>query len=136
MGWLLDTNVISESSKSVPDPEVLAWIERHDHEIHLSTISLGEIVKGIELLAPGRRKSKVEEWFGRIERWAGPRLLAPTAEVMKVWGKLCARCEKAGRPLSVLDSLIAATALTHHLTVATRNTGHFPNEVDVLNPWN
>lgn len=135
MAWLLDTGVLSESSNPRPDQRVTAWLDAHDHEIHLSTISLGEMVKGIELLAAGKRKKEIAAWFERLERWAGPRLLAPTARVMHEWGRLCARHERRGRTLPVLDSLIAATALAHGLTLVTRNTGDYPAEIPVLNLW-
>ncbi len=135
MAWLLDTDVLSESSNPRPNEQVMAWLDDHDDELHLSTISLGEMVKGIELLPAGRRKKEIATWFQRLERWAGPRLLAPTDKVMREWGRLCARHERKGRTLPVLDSLIAATALAHGLTLVTRNTGDYPSEVPVMNPW-
>lgn len=135
MNWLLDTDVLSESSNPRPNELVLTWLDAHDHDIHLSTISLGEIVKGIELMPSGKRRKEIELWFSRIERWAGVRLLAPTQSVMQEWGRLCARNERKGRRLPVLDSLIAATAIAHGLTLVTRNTSDYPPEVPLLNPW-
>jgi toxin FitB len=135
MAWLLDTDILSESSKQAPSEKVLAWIDAHDASLHLSTISLGEMVKGIALLPSGAKRARIEDWFARLERWAGPRLLAPDAAVMRAWGLLCARHEKKGRRLPVLDSLIAATALAHGLTVVTRNTRDYPPETPVLNPF-
>lgn len=135
MGWLLDTDVLSESSNPQPDERVMDWLDAHDHEIHLSTISLGEIVKGIELMPSGKRRKEIEAWFGRLERWAGPRLLAPTDPVMRRWGRLCAEQERKGRRLPVLDSLIAATALTHGHTIVTRNTSDYPADIPIFNPW-
>jgi predicted nucleic acid-binding protein len=139
MGYLLDTDVLSESSNPRPDKRVIAWMDEHDHEIYLSTISLGEITKGIELLSPGKRRKEIEAWFARIEEWAGngvgSRLLAPTEQVMKAWGKLCARHEVKGRRLPVLDSLIAATAIANDLVLVTRNTSDHPQGIPTLNPW-
>ena len=139
MGYLLDTDVLSESSNPRPDKRVIAWMDEHDHEIYLSTISLGEITKGIELLSPGKRRKEIEAWFTRIEEWAGTgvgsRLLAPTEQVMSAWGKLCARHESKGRRLPVLDSLIAATAIANDLTLVTRNTSDHPQGIPILNPW-
>ena len=135
MAFLLDTDVLSESSKPGPDETVMAWLDAHDHELHLSTISLGEIVKGMELLPVGKRQKEITAWFKRLENWADSRLLAPTADVMREWGRLCARHERKGRRLPVLDSLIAATALVHGLTLVTRNTGDYPAEIPVFNPW-
>ena len=135
MGWLLDTDVLSKSSNPRPNERVLAWLDSHEHDIHFSTISLGEIVKGIELLSPGKRRREIEAWFARLERWAGPRLLAPTEVVMRAWGKLCAAHERKGRRLPVLDSLIAATAIAHGLTLVTRNTSDYPRNISLLDPW-
>jgi predicted nucleic acid-binding protein len=135
MGWLLDTDVLSESSNPRPSERLMDWLDAHDHEVYLSTISLGEMVKGIELLPAGKRRKEIEAWFGRLERWAGAKLLAPTETVMREWGRLCARHERRGRTLPVLDSLIAATALAHSLTLVTRNTDDYPAEVTVFNPW-
>lgn len=135
MAYLLDTDVLSESSKPQPNPHVLAWLDAHDHELYLSTISLGEMRKGLELLPAGKRRKEIAQWFERLERWAGPRLLAPSSEVMHAWGQLCARNEKKGHRLPVLDSLIAATALAHDLTLVTRNTDDYPTEIPRLNPW-
>ena len=135
MAWLLDTDVLSESSKPEPSLRVLAWLDAHDDEIFLSTVSIGEMAKGIALLPAGRKGERLAAWFERLERWAGPRMLAPTADVMREWGKLCARHERKGRRLPVLDSLIAATAIAHKLTLVTRNTADYPPEVPTLNPW-
>lgn len=135
MGFLLDTDVLSESSKPKPNEAVMEWLDAHDHEIFLSTISLGEIVKGIEVLPAGRRKKEIRAWFDRLQAWCGSRLVPPTREVMRAWGCLCARSQRSGRPLPVLDSLIAATAITHELTLVTRNVRDFPADVKLLNPW-
>lgn len=135
MSWLLDTDVLSESSNSRPNERVMAWLDAHDHEVCLSTISFGEIVKGIELMPSGKRRKDIEAWFARLERWAGTRLLAPTESVMREWGRLCARHERKGRRLPVLDSLIAATAIANGLTLATRNGRDYPTDVPVFNPW-
>ncbi len=135
MAYLLDTDVLSESSNSKPDESVMDWLDAHDHESYLSTISLGEIVKGIELLSAGKRKKAIAAWFQRLERWSENRLLPPTGKVMREWGYLCARHQRNRRRLPVLDSLIAATAIAHDLVVVTRNTDDFPHEVRLINPW-
>lgn len=135
MGYLLDTDVLSESSNSKPDEAVMDWLDARDHETYLSTISLGEIVKGIELLPGGKRKKEIAAWFERLDRWAENRLLPPTGQVMREWGQLCARHQRKGRRLPVLDSLIAATAIAHNLVLVTRNTNDYPDEIPLINPW-
>ncbi|WP_166442942.1 type II toxin-antitoxin system VapC family toxin [Phragmitibacter flavus] len=135
MGYLLDTDVLSESSKAIPNEKVMSWLDAHDHEIYLSTISYGELVKGIELLAPGKRRKQIAAWFDRLNHWAADRLLPPSTEVMRTWGQLCAKYERKGRRLPVLDSLIAATAITHGHRLVTRNTSDHPTEITLINPW-
>jgi toxin FitB len=89
----------SESSNPKSDEAVVDWLDAHDHETYLSTISLGEIVKGIELLPAGKRKKEIAAWFQRLERWSENRLLPPTGKVMREWGLLCARHQRNGRRL-------------------------------------
>ncbi len=135
MPYLLDTNVLCESSKTHPDPGVIQWLGDHDAELHVSVLSLGEMLKGVHLMDQGNRRNEIERWYQRIERWAANRLLAMDADTMCTWGRLYAKHQRAGRKLPLMDSLLAATALQHGLTLVTRNTGDFPDEVAVLNPW-
>ena len=135
MGFLLDTDVLSESSNPKPNEEVMDWLDAHDHETYLSTISLGEIVKGLELLPIGKRKNEIAGWLERLERWCQNRLLPPTGQVMREWGRLCGLHQRKGRRLPVLDSLIAATALANGLVLVTRNTSDYPADVPLINPW-
>jgi len=135
MPFLLDTNVLSELRKGARcDATVAAWADHERHESHyLSALSLGEIRKGIELLrrkAP-RDAAALEVWLARlIEQYEGS-ILGITPEVAETWGRLCAR-----RPLPIVDSLLAATALEFGLTVATRNTTDFNGTgVKTVNPF-
>ncbi len=135
MRFLLDTNILSESMSKAPDPKVLAWVESHTEECALSALSLGEIWKGIHLLPAGKGKAALARWAdGLVEDFSGVTLPLDT-DVLRVWAKLCAKHEGKGSNLGVMDSLIAATAIFHGLTLVTRNTKYFPPEVPVLNPW-
>ena len=135
MSYLVDTNVLCESSKPNPNPYVLKWLEDHDAELYLSTISLGEMLKGIYLMDRGKRRQQIEIWYQRIERWSAGRVLSVDSAPINTWALLCAKHQKAGRKLPAIDSLVAATALHHQLTLVTRNTEDFPDDVSTLNPW-
>ena len=135
MSYLLDTNVLCESSKARPDPAVIQWLGDHDAELHVSVLSLGEMLKGIHLMDQGKRRYEIEQWYQRIERWSAKRLLAIDSGTMSTWGRFYAKHQLAGRKLPLMDSLLAAAARQHGLTLITRNTGDFPEDVAVLNPW-
>lgn len=135
MSYLLDTNVLSELRRGRKcDTRVRAWARSASREQHfISVLSLGEIRKGIESL---RRKSPdrcppFENWLDRLIADYEETILSISEEVADRWGRL-----NAERSQPVIDSLIAATALEYDLTVATRNTGDFPAEVKMVNPWN
>jgi len=135
MAFLLDTNVVCEATAKQPDSRVLAWCREHDGQSFLSCVTVGEIRKGILLLPEGKRKKGLLGWLEGIERDFAGRILPMDCDVFGVWASLYAKNEANGRNLGVIDSLIAATALHHGLTVATRNTTDFPAEVAVCNPW-
>ena len=134
MSWLLDTNVISELTRPIPDPDVARWLGEHEDEFFLSTLTLGEIHKGILALPESARRRRLASWFDQeIRPWFAGRLLAVDERVALRWGRLLA---EAGRPLPAIDSLLAATALTHGLTLATRNTADMARTgVSLFNPW-
>jgi toxin FitB len=138
MSYLLDTNAISEWVKPRPDPAVVRWFDQVDEDrTYLSVITLGEIRKGIERLPDSRRRDRLDAWLSDElpDRFTG-RILPIDATIANHWGRLLARTETAGTPVAGTDALIAATALTHHLQVVTRNVAHFhPTGVDVACPW-
>ena len=134
MNYLVDSNVLCEPAKPKPNPKVMDWLTDNDSHLLVSVLTLGEILKGIELLPTGKRRRAMQAWFERIEAWAEDRLLPIDQDVMRTWGTYYARHLKRGRTLDVIDSLLGATALTHGLTVATRNGSDFP-EVLLVSPW-
>lgn len=135
MPYLLDTNILSELRKGKRcDSNVLAWAQTTTRERHyISVLTLGEIRKGIEIL---RRKSPkqcpaFEKWLLSIETEYEADILPITDSISGQWGRLIAK-----QTLPVIDGLLAATALRHELTVATRNTNDFNNSgVQVVNPY-
>lgn len=91
MAYLLDTNVLCESSKTRPDPAVVQWLRDHDSELHVSVLSLGEMLKGIHLMDQGNRRHQVELWYQRIERWAAKRQLTMNATTITTWARFYAK---------------------------------------------
>ena len=138
MNYLLDTCVLSEFIRRQPNPSVIDWIDSIEEEkLFISVITVGEIQRGIERLPDSHRKTELLVWMntGFLERFAG-RMVSIDAPTMLMWGSLTARLETAGLPMSVMDSLIAASALQNNLIVATRNVSDFqPSGVQVINPW-
>jgi predicted nucleic acid-binding protein len=138
MNYLLDTNVISELISKQPNKKVVEWIDRLDPStIYLSVITIGELRKGIEKLPPSKRRDTVKEWLegDLLLRFQG-RILEITIEVMLIWGELTGRLEKQGRPITAIDSLIAATALGGNCHLVTRNEHDFQRAgVAIINPW-
>lgn len=103
----------------------------------ISVMSIGEIRKGLERLESASKATKIGAWLdhelmARFDR----RLLDVDLEVCNVWGRVCGTLSKRGRPQPVIDSLIAATAIAHGLTLVTRNVKDFADfDIKVVNPW-
>lgn len=135
MKYLLDTNVVCEATAKRPEARVLAWIETHAYECFLSSVSLGEIWKGLHRLPEGKRKRALVHWADGLESDFAEQILGLDTMTLKLWGKLYAKHEAKGFNMDVMDSLIAATAQAHQLTVVTRNTADFPADVKTFNPW-
>ncbi len=100
MPYLVDANVLCESSKSHPEPAVLQWLADHDAELHVSVLSLGEMLKGIHLMDQGSRRHDIERWYQRIERWAANRLLSMDASTMTNVGPLLRQTPARGTQTS------------------------------------
>lgn len=139
MSYLIDTNVLSELRRKQPDTHVVAWFaQRAAQSLFLSVLTLGEIRKGIERLddtqADAARRLSLGDWLEQeLPTFFLGRLLSVDAGVADRWGHLQAL---AGRPLPAIDSLLAATALHHNLTLVTRNVKDFADMgVDLINPW-
>jgi hypothetical protein len=134
--YLLDTNVVSEVVKPRPSPVLLEWLgAQPDHALHISALTVAEIRRGILEKAPGRRRQELEAWFvgpeGPQGLFAG-RVLPFDERAALEWARLMADGTAAGQPRSAIDTIVAATASAHGLTVATANERHFR---DTGIPW-
>ena len=136
MSYLIDTNVISEMSKTNPNKAVSDWIKSTpETELYLSVITIGEIILGIQKLSEKTRRSKLSSWLNElISVGFTDRILDINIGVMQAWGKMFAILP---RSLPIQDTFIAATAIAHNLTVVTRNIRDFnciPG-LSIINPW-
>ncbi|MFY9704242.1 MAG: type II toxin-antitoxin system VapC family toxin [Terriglobales bacterium] len=137
VGFLLDTNAVSEWVKPRPNPGVIDWMEMADEDrIFISVISLAELRYGVERMAADRRRSQLERWLqDELPLRFESRVLPVDNTVAEAWGRTVSRAEAAGRPIGAMDAFLAATAETHQLTLVTRNVSDFPLLKAVLNPW-
>ena len=135
MSYLLDTNVVSELRKGDRcDARVAAWFGGvEDNALYLSILVVGEIRRGMESIRRRDLKaaSALDSWLLQLENQYAERLLPVDMAVADEWGRM-----NAVRPLSTVDSLLAATAKVHGLTLATRNVKDVEaTGVEVLNPF-
>lgn len=120
MKWLIDTNVVSEIRKGERCHNLVAdwWSSLANEDMFLSALTVGEIRKGIEIVRPRdpAKAAEIEAWLVWLCTAFADRILPVDAAVAQAWGRLCAL-----RPMPVVDTLLAATALVHDLVLATRN---------------
>jgi toxin FitB len=137
MKVLLDTCVLSELRRSDGDPRVHQSVESFtDSDLYVSVLTVGEIIKGITLLASGKKKQDLQRWILGLEQRYGDRILPIDRDASRIWGEITGRARTQGITLPVVDGLIAATALRHGLHLMTRNTSDFTaTGVLIVNPW-
>jgi predicted nucleic acid-binding protein len=132
--YLVDATVLSEATKPSPNPHVLSWLDRHQSDLVVNPVILGEIRFGILLIPTGQKRRKLERWFQ--EGLAGLACLPLDLPTGLRWAELLAQLRRTGRSMPVKDSLIAATALVHRLHVASRNREDFKKAgVDIVDPF-
>jgi len=136
-GYLLDTCVFAEYSKPRPNGRVIDWIDSLDQDSqYISILSVGEMEKGIARLPSSKRRQSLETVLDGIITNFERRILDLDVPILRRWGKMIGALELRGRVLPVADSLIAATALEHDLTIVTQNTRDFiDTKAEVLNIW-
>jgi toxin FitB len=132
--YIVDANVLSEPTKPTPDQRVVAWLRKHERDIAVDPVILGELRFGILILPKGRKRVALERWFdagvGRLH------CLPWDSDTGLKWAELLARLRATGKAMPIKDSLIAATAVVHGLAVATRNRTDFENAgVRIVDPF-
>jgi predicted nucleic acid-binding protein len=139
MSYLIDTCIISEFVKRKPNNHVRNWFnQQQEAHLFLSAISVAEIKKGIYKIKPSQpeRALKLQNWLYTLELSFSQRILPINGDVLEQWAQLSASMERQGHTLSVMDSLIAATAHHYDLTIATRNVDDFNLlPLIVINPF-
>jgi predicted nucleic acid-binding protein len=134
MTWLVDANVLSEPTKPHPDAKALAWLRRHELDLAVDPIILGEVHFGVLCLPRGKKRLYLEQWFQDVVLCI--RCLNWDAAVGLRWSRLLVDLRASGQTMPVKDSLIAASALHHGLMVATRNVADFRKAgVKVVDPF-
>jgi predicted nucleic acid-binding protein len=137
-GFLLDTCVISEPTRSKASDKVLAWLDGKPAEsLYISVITIAEIEQGIAHVGAGLRVRKLETWLrDTLVPMFESRTLDVDLAVARRWGRLQGDALRRGHPLAVVDSLLAATAMEHDLSIVTRNIKDFATlDVQLINPW-
>ncbi len=136
MNYLVDTNVFSEPARSRPAPKAIAWLRKHEPDLYVSAITIGEVRRGIERLKTGRRKTQLRTWLQSLCDCMKGRVLSFNASTAHVWGQLKAQWKNKGIIVSSLDSQLAATAIRHQLILVTRDTSGFSaTGAKLLNPF-
>lgn len=138
MRYLLDTNILSELVKPNPAHRVVTWVSSHPTlDYFVSVLTFGEIVRGTQSMAAGKRRTDLEDWVvHELPKQFLGRVLPVDTEVASEWGRLTAAASSLGRPLPVIDGLLLATAGVHAMTFVTRNASDCKGRgVPVIDPW-
>lgn len=137
MSFLLDTNALSEPQRPRPDATYMAWLEEQSPlHLYTSVLSFGEIRHGVLSLPAGARRDAIEAWLAKALSSFGPRIMPIDVRVAETWAAVMRTHRQKGLTISAVDELIAATAMTHDLTVVTRNIRHFEQSgCKLASPW-
>lgn len=137
MSYLLDTCVLSQLRKEVPE-KVQEWFSLRDSDLFfLSAVTLGELWDGIERLPKSKKRSDLEEWLlGEVVSRFKGRILSVDERVAREWGLMSAAVKKRGIGVGTQDLYIAATAKAHGLEIVTLNIKDFAQlDLPLVNPW-
>jgi len=138
VSYLLDTNVVSELTRPEPESRLVMWLDSVDEDqLRLSVATVAELRFGVARLPASRRKRALDHWLHDelLDRFSG-RVLPVDTDVALAWGDITSERQKAGRPISAMDAMLAATARVHGLALVTRSGSDFIGSLgDVINPW-
>ena len=135
MRYLLDTNILSETVRIHPDSNVKNWLQESPSEtLFISVLTLGEIRRGIEKLDDSKRRTHLVSWLEHdLIKWFGPNILPISLEIAERWGYITAT---TNHHFNTVETLLAATALTHNLKMVTRNVKDFQVPgLETFNPF-
>lgn len=138
MAYLLDTNILSETIRKVPEPRLMSWLETQTPtELFVASQSIGELIRGAHKLIDTTRRKGLLDWIERdLFVQFDDRLLPFDYAAASIWGRLMGEGDRIGRTPSAQDAQIAAVAIQRGLVVVTRNEKDFAAfEVPLLNPW-
>jgi predicted nucleic acid-binding protein len=137
LSFLLDTNVISELRRPTPSPAVLRWFNQFpEDQLSICVLTLGEIQSGISRLSAGSKKADLLLWFDHLKDSFRNQIYSIDEMAALKWGELSAKASVSGKPMPIIDGLIAACALVNSATLVTRNVKEFEGtDVELFNPW-
>jgi toxin FitB len=136
MSFLVDTNVLSDATKKKPSAAVRQWVRENEDDLYISPVSLAEIRYGILLMNPGRNQNDLKEWFQKLIEAYQNSTFPLDQHVSLTWAQLLHDLKVKGRKMPLEDSIIAATAKTHDLTLVTRNIRDFAHTgINLFNPF-
>lgn len=134
MKFIADSNLLSEATRPTPSEAVVRWLRDNEAQIAVTPVILGELEHGILLLPSGSRKKRLRSWFEKIRSTIC--CLDFDAKTASAWAGLLANLKSRGLAMPVKDSLIAASAISHGLSLATRNTRDFSSaKIPLINPF-
>ena len=134
-GFLLDTNVLSELTREVPHPGVIAFLAEQE-DLWLPSLVVHELEYGVQLLPQGRRRDHLQALLTSIVSTYADRILPLDRPAAESAARLRAQARRMGRPLDLGDALIAGIAQSNVLTIASRNVRDFDYvDVTVISPW-
>lgn len=132
----LDTNVVSETLRKVPDRAVVDWLGHRDAELALPTVTIAEIAFGIHKIKPAERSARLEQGLAELRRRFADRIFGLTEEAAIAYGEIMGAAMRRGIVMSIPDGMIAAIALVNGGRLATRNLTDFRTTgLELISPW-